>query len=502
MKRFRNYFWIGLSAFLLRILFLGKQSLWMDEGFSVWMASHKLPVLMKLISQDAHPFIFYLFLHYWMKWGRGTAYLRFPSVICGVISCLAIYALGKELLGEKQGVLTAVFWACAMESLYADTEIRMYAYATCFALLSTFWFWKAYKQGGKKNWFLYYLFASLSLYTHYYTGFIIMAQWVFLLARKRWREAVWVPLILTLIFSPWTPVFFLQFFHAIDEGMPRITWYACFAFLGMFLNARGYFMSGHLFVDASSIFSILVLIFGSVILFKKKREEAIFLMLLFWVPFVVPFCISHFTPRHIFIFRYVVLFAPFFFLLFVYGVFSFPGMTAYPIYGALLFMNLSIWILFLTGPAFQRQNWREAAHIIEKNMKKVNVVFVEQNMSIYPLWYYLSQYFPVRWIGEQQLSYFIEKRSKRFVPVYAVSAASLPGVKNYIRLGKKAGKREWLVLCEPYLVDHRLEVPKWFLSHQKVLHFYKLRSITKIGIIYLYLMSSKKPEQMPRDFGK
>ena len=71
-------------------------------------------------------------------------------------------------------------------------------------------------------------------------------------------------------------------------------------------------MAGHLFVDASSIFSILVLIFGSVILFKKKREEAVFLMLLFWVPFVVPFCISHFTPRHIFIFRYVVLFAPLF----------------------------------------------------------------------------------------------------------------------------------------------------------------------------------------------
>ena len=221
MRRFRNYFWIGVSAFLLRILFLGKQSLWMDEGFSVWMASHPLSELFKLIPYDAHPFIFYTFLHYWMKGGDSVAYLRFPSVICGVVSCLTIYALGKELLGEKQGVLTAVFWACAMESLNSDTEIRMYAYATCFALLSTYWFWKAYKQGGKKSWFFYYLFASLSLYTHYYTGFIIMAQWIFLLIQRRWRAAVWVPLVLTLIFSPWTLVFFLQFFHAIDTGMPR-----------------------------------------------------------------------------------------------------------------------------------------------------------------------------------------------------------------------------------------------------------------------------------------
>ncbi len=489
MKRFRNYFLIGLSAFLLRILFLGKQSLWMDEGFSVWMASHPLPVLMKLIPYDAHPFIFYVFLHYWMKGGDSAAYLRFPSVICGVMSCLVVYALGKELLGEKQGILAAVFWACAMESLNVDTEIRMYAYATCFALLSTYWFWRAYKEGGKRSWVLYYLFASLSLYTHYYTGFIIMAQWIFLLTRKRWKEAVWVPLILTLIFSLWTPIFFFQFFHAIDTHMPRATWYASFIYFGMLLNLR-YFMIRHFLVDLSSIFSLAALIFGSILLFKKKREEAIFLLLLFWVPFVVPFCISYFTPRHIFIFRYVVLFAPYFFLLFVYGVFSLPGMTAYPVYGALLFMNVSIWVLFLTGPAFQRQNWREAAKIMVKNMKNVNVVFVESPMSIYPLWCYLVRYFPTRWIGVQRRYFIIEKPSKRFTFVIPVSTSSLPGVENYVKVKEKSGGLVWLVLCQASLVDHHLKISKWFLSHQKLLLSYKLRSMAKMDQIHLYLFSS------------
>ncbi len=33
--------------------------------------------------------------------------------------------LGKELLGEKQGVLAALFWACSVAALRAETNIRM-----------------------------------------------------------------------------------------------------------------------------------------------------------------------------------------------------------------------------------------------------------------------------------------------------------------------------------------------------------------------------------------
>lgn len=487
MRKFRNYFLIGLLAFVLRALFLGRKSLWMDEGFSVWMASHTLPELFKLIPHDAHPFIFYTFLHFWMKGGDSEAYLRFPSVICGVISCLVIYALGKELLGEKQGILTAVFWACAMIALNSETDVRMYAYATCFALLSTFWFWRAYQYGGKKNWALYYVFASLSLYTHYYTGFIIMAQWIFLLVEKRWREAVWVPLILTLIFSPWTPVFFFQFFHAIDTRMPKAGWFETFLYFGMFLNARRYFTANHLFITLASIFSIGALLWGFFKMFKKNRKEAIFLMLLFGIPFSVPFAISHFSPRHIFVFRYTVLFAPYFFLLFLYGLFNIPRTAAFPVYGALIFMNVSIWILSLTGPAYQTQNWREAARKIENHLRKTQVILVEQQMSIYPLWYYLSQRFPIVWNGNAGYDLMITK--KRFIPVVPLFGTSLPGVKQWINHDEKEKSEIWLVLCQPFLVDKHLAVPKWLLSHQKILHIYELRSISKINRIVLYLLA-------------
>ncbi|MCL4512508.1 MAG: glycosyltransferase family 39 protein, partial [Candidatus Eremiobacteraeota bacterium] len=495
IKKFLPFLVLGLLDFSLRIIFLGHQSLWMDEAFSVWMASNSISRFMQLIPYDAHPFLFYIFLHLWMKGGTSEAYLRFPSVICGVISCLSIYLLGEEILDKRAGFFTALLWACSMEALIPETEIRMYAYATCFSLISTYCFWKSFKHGGVKNWILYYLFASVSLFTHYYTGFIIMAQWIFLLIQKKWKEAVWIPLILTLIFSPWTPVFFFQFFHAIDTHMPRAPWAWVFIFFGMFLNARRYFLGSSFLFKAASFFSIGIFLWGGISLYKKKKKlEAVFLELLFAVPYLIPFSISHFSPRHIFVFRYVVLCAPYFFLLFVYGVFNIPKSAAYLIFGAVLVLNLSIWFLFQTGPAWQMQNWRKASHIIKNRTRNVGVLFVEQAMSLYPLSYYLSRYFTIVWHGTKNRNFIIEKKSGRIIPVYGVFRNALPEIRSYCQ---RTNKRQWLILCQPYLVDPNLAIPKWLLTHERVIFFQKLRSISNVNEIYLYLLSPR--EAISRD---
>jgi 4-amino-4-deoxy-L-arabinose transferase-like glycosyltransferase len=521
VRKFWTGVGLGLFAFVLRILFLGKQSLGVDEAFSVFMASHSFPEFMKLIPYDAHPFIFYTFLHFWMMGGDKEAYLRFPSVICGVVNCIFVYLLGKELLGEKRGILAALFWACAVMALKAETNIRMYPYATCFSLISTFWFWKAYSgslqsigSSGKnmrsadknrqsredsqrsslKHWLLYYIFATLSLYTHYYTGFIIMGQWIFLLVRKRWREAVWMPLILTLLFSPWAPVFFLQFVHAIDTGMPKATWGNFFYYLGLFLEPRRFFLRIPLFFYfAASFLSLEFLVWGFWVLYKDEKEKGIFLALLFAVPYCVPFFISHFSPRHIFAFRYLILCVPYFFLLFIYGIFSMPKPAAYPVYGILIFLSLFSWVFSLLGhgSSYQIQDWRKAASLIRHHLKKTDLIFVETGMGQYPLWYYLSPYFSVHWIGKMSTYTLFDRANRSSILVYPVTEALLPEVKEEVKKNQKMGGREWLVLCQPLLVDPHLKVRGWILRHQTLLKSYHLGSIVKWDHIHLYWLSSR-----------
>src|SRR4051794_20390710 len=76
----------GLIGLLLRLYHLGNNSLWYDEGFSVWFAS--LPVakiIDETLSWEVHPPTYYLLLHYWTSWvSNSEICLRLPSVLFGV----------------------------------------------------------------------------------------------------------------------------------------------------------------------------------------------------------------------------------------------------------------------------------------------------------------------------------------------------------------------------------------------------------------------------------
>lgn len=94
--RSRLYFWLilGLGA-LLRLATLSRQSLWLDEGTSYWLAN--LPwqtLLASLPAIDPHPPLYYLLLQPFISLGGGEWLLRLLSAIAGIASIGLIFALG------------------------------------------------------------------------------------------------------------------------------------------------------------------------------------------------------------------------------------------------------------------------------------------------------------------------------------------------------------------------------------------------------------------------
>ena len=74
-------FWVALTLLLgavLRLLWLGHKSLWLDEAFSLWMANRPLGELWgQLVALDQHPPAYYLLLHLWTGWtGQSEVGLR------------------------------------------------------------------------------------------------------------------------------------------------------------------------------------------------------------------------------------------------------------------------------------------------------------------------------------------------------------------------------------------------------------------------------------------
>jgi len=99
---------ILLLALALRVFRLDAQSLWYDEGLSVYLAS--LPPS-ETIAQSAvtdHPPLHAALLNLWMGIaGPGEFSVRFVSVFFGTLVVALTYVLGRRVGGGRVGAIAA-----------------------------------------------------------------------------------------------------------------------------------------------------------------------------------------------------------------------------------------------------------------------------------------------------------------------------------------------------------------------------------------------------------
>jgi len=112
----------------LRVLYLAKNGLWLDETFSVWLANHSVADMLQwTIRIDQHPPLYYLLLHYWIALnGETPYYARLLSVLFGAGTIPIIYLIGKRLAGVVVGLVAAVLLALSPFNIYFAQEARMY----------------------------------------------------------------------------------------------------------------------------------------------------------------------------------------------------------------------------------------------------------------------------------------------------------------------------------------------------------------------------------------
>ena len=116
----------------LRVLLLGTKGMWLDETFSVWLASHSVAEMLQWIVRiDQHPPLYYLLLHYWIALnGDSPYYVRLFSVLFGAGTIPIIYLIGKRMSGVVMGVTAAIFLALSPFHIAFAQETRMYTLLT------------------------------------------------------------------------------------------------------------------------------------------------------------------------------------------------------------------------------------------------------------------------------------------------------------------------------------------------------------------------------------
>jgi len=209
MPRLRRFSPIVVLLFLVFLAFflytfrLDYQSLWYDEGFSVYLARMGLGEITSRTAHDIHPPFYYYLLHLWvLVFGSTEFSLRFLSAIFGVLSVPLIWAVGKRLLGENSGLLSAALVTISPLFLWYSQEARMYTLVTFLCLLSTYLLLRVVGGGGGRVllWAAYVVTNVVAVYTHFYAFFVLVFQLLFFLfwwvlwsrgrVRQRWPTMV------------------------------------------------------------------------------------------------------------------------------------------------------------------------------------------------------------------------------------------------------------------------------------------------------------------------
>jgi len=153
--------------------------------------------------------------------GAGATSTRIPSVVLGTATVPVVYALGRRLLGRRQGLLGAGFAALSPFAVFYGVENRSYAMAAFFVVASTLALLLALDRAQPRWWWVVYAAAvAAAVYSHYTAAFPLAAQtaWAAWSHRDRIRGLAIASAAAALAFVPWLWGFSHQLEISADEA--------------------------------------------------------------------------------------------------------------------------------------------------------------------------------------------------------------------------------------------------------------------------------------------
>jgi len=154
------------TGLVLRLAFLDHKSLWLDEAVTLSKALAPLSVIIPA-HDEAHPPLYYLFMHFWVRLGQSEALLRLPSVIFGTLALPFLYGLSREWIGRGGALLATALLALAPLHIWYSQEARMYSLVPLLALIVAFNAVRALRGQGRGYWVAAVLAALAAIYTDY-----------------------------------------------------------------------------------------------------------------------------------------------------------------------------------------------------------------------------------------------------------------------------------------------------------------------------------------------
>lgn len=404
-----------LAAFAVRVYRLDAQSLWSDEGLSLYRArlslgenlTNIIVVPPGVATRDTNPPLYFIALSALRSVAGESEYaLRFLSVMMGVLTVPLLYVLGKRLWNERAGMLAATLAAVSPFLIWYSQEARMYTSLAAVSTASAYLLLRAVEPGGahSRRWLAWTLVTAAALYTHFTAFFLLPFEGVLILIviwRANWRWALAAILVLIALSVPiglygWSRAqttsvevsFGFRPLHSIVEELSSA-----------FAVGRTNDTFQPLWLVAPSVLALSI---GSVYGVMKHRRSGLIILMYLLLPLLTFYAATLVRPLYSGA-RHLTLIAPPFYLLLGYGL-SVVWQRVRLLGVLLLAVILAAMVYWLSvqffDPAYRKDDMRSAARLISERAMVDDVVIVHDAISSFVFDYYYTGKAPWRIIPQ------------------------------------------------------------------------------------------------------
>jgi mannosyltransferase len=189
----------------LRFHALAAKSFWFDEGVSVAIARLDWYNFARILwRREANMSLYYLLLRYWLHFGGSEFFVRALSVLFATASIPVIYLLGRRLFDSRVGLIAAALLAVNAYHVQYSQDARSYSLMVFLCQLSSLYLLKCLSEPSRLNRAAYVLSSALAVYAQFFSGLLVVAQWVSLkmldrgqIPRKTRNDWRWIGLLVS-----------------------------------------------------------------------------------------------------------------------------------------------------------------------------------------------------------------------------------------------------------------------------------------------------------------
>jgi mannosyltransferase len=356
---------VGAAAFVLGILRLGAQSLWIDESLT-WTEIRRS----YWSYVDGYYWLYYSVERPWtLVAGTSEWALRFPSVVGSVLACTLMVLLGRRLFDRRVGLVSGLLLATSPFVVQWSQQARGYTFLLALAVLATLLLVRALDRGDRGAWALYGLAMSALIVWHPVGGALMVVPHLVLAARSRDRLSPHGLLAVAVVMALGVPWAAQVAMRSTGEGV-AMNWLK-------FPSAE---TAGRTLLDVSGIagLGVLFAVAGLWVLRRQGRADAAL-----WVgawaftPFLVALVVS--VERPIYLDRYLIVAAPAFALLAATALLGSRGWTRSLAVTAVVVatsVGLVRWYGTADGGNWHGEDWRQAVATLLQRKGAADAVVV------------------------------------------------------------------------------------------------------------------------------